>query len=167
MKALALVFMLMTSAAFAGEVIVIESELPRYVGLRTSVETRFQMDTRTTEGFAKVTVSEEDFYQPHPYPYPGGGYYDQWGRWVPAPHRPMPMPTYRTIFQETIKVDGLMLVGNKVMFQAAEGEVDCGTLKKSSVFRVPTIYLSGKCELQGRIVRDGRDQKVVVKLITK
>lgn len=157
MKKFFLVLMLLTcSMAFAGEVVVVESELPHRTSFRTEVDTRFYMDTRTMEGFVKVTVSEERSM-------PTGGYYDQWGRWYPQ--RPMPIPT--VIFQDTVKVDGLMLVGDKVMYSSDSGEVDCGTLGYSRVLRIPTIYLSGNCELSGRVMSGSRTSRIVVKLITK
>jgi hypothetical protein len=181
MKKFLLAMMLFsTVAAQASEVItVLEAGLPYLRTGRTEVDTRFQMDTATKEGFVKVTVSElETIYQPpmgchygpydypYPYPYPGRHY--------PYPHGggyrncyPMPTTVARTIFEDTVKVDNLMLVDNKVIYLGVNGEVECGTLGRSRVLRMPTIFLTGKCELTGRVMRTRTDSSINVTLRTK
>lgn len=57
--------------------------------------------------------------------------------------------------------------GDDVIYQSAEGDVVCGTMGKSRVFRVPTFYLAGKCDLVGTIYNENGVSKVSVKFITK
>ena len=57
--------------------------------------------------------------------------------------------------------------GDDVIYQGAEGDVVCGTMGRSRVFRVPTFYLSGKCDLEGTIVKENGMNKLSVKFKTK
>ena len=153
--------------AQAGEVTVLERDL-MVDSFRSLVDTRFYIDQETHEGFAKIAVSEERYvpgpmggYYPYPSPYPRGpfpgGYYP----------RPMPMPVQVVVFEATVKIDGLMLVGDKVIYHAPEGEVDCGTMGTSRILKRPTLYLSGKCSLDGQITGTRRDTRLTVTLKTK
>jgi hypothetical protein len=154
----------------ASEVTVLDSAIDLVGDYPTIAEARFQMDRSSGEGFVKVSVMQErqviryDHYygrdfpgSGYPYPYPGD-------------YR-MPMPQVHferfNVFSDMVKVDGLALVGDKVMYQGAEGEVECGTLGVSRVLKVPTIYLSGKCQLTSKVNGRYRDPRVVVKLSTK
>lgn len=168
---LALFVVISTTLAFAAEVPVLDTEIRLNRNFyRTDVDARFQMDTSNGEGFVKVSVSQERtvviynrFPSPYPghYPFPGGRY--------PYPdHR---FPETRTerlrVFEDMVRVEGLSLVGDKVIYQGEEGEVDCGTLGVSRVFKVPTIYLTGNCKLTARVVETSSQSRVVIKLITK
>ncbi len=146
---------LCTSMVYAAEVVVMNEDIRLMSNNFTSVDARFHMDQTTGEGFVKVTVTEER-------PDYGGGYYDHMGRWYP---NRMPMPV--VIFQESAKIDGLMLMDDKVIYHGAEGDVDCGKMGVSRVFKKPTIYLSGNCKLSGNISGRYNDTKVVVVLKTK
>lgn len=153
---------LVSSVVNAAEVVVLESKLPYVQQNRAFVETRFYMDTKTGEGYVKAAVNEERFDN-----FPGTGWcsYDPYGRCYPGPHT-----TQRRIvqiFSDKVKVEGLVLMGDQAVYQSAEGNVVCGTMGVSRVFKVPTLYLSGNCKLSGAISREGRDQILVVKLITK
>lgn len=163
MKKLILAALVLVSAAVnAAEVVVYEAQLPLLQSSgRALVDARFQMDFNTNEGFMKVSVSEQRFIYS-----PDSGHYDQTGRWYPGgPGRYQ--PTIVIIFKDTAKIEGLMLMGDKVIYHGAEGDVDCGTIGESRVFRRPIIYLSGKCELVSTIVSDRYSDKLVVTLKTK
>ena len=154
MKKFILAALLVCSSAFADEVTVMDEGLPGIGQYYTTVDARFHMDQATGEGFVKVYVTEER---------PGlGGHYDSNGRWYP---NRMPMPV--TIFSETVKVDGLMLMGDRVMFHSPEGDVDCGKMGVSRVFKRPTIYLNGNCSLSGELKGRWSNSRVVVTLKTK
>lgn len=154
---------LCTAFAFAGEVTVLEKEI-RVDSFRSLVDARFYIDQDTKEGFAKVAVSEERF-APGPYypgPYYPGCYNNYCGGHIP---RPMPIPV--VVFQETVKIDNLMLMGDEVIYHGAEGSIVCGKMGVSRVFKRPTLFLSGKCDLEGRIEGGRRNSTLVVKLKTK
>lgn len=162
MKKFLLASLLMVSAvsAFAAEVIVLDKEMGGLTGYPTSVDARFQVDQNTSEGFADVTVYEE---RPD---YGGRGpvMCDQWGRCYP---QRMPMPMQVIVHTQKVKIEGLMLMGETVMYHGAEGNVDCGRLGVSRIFRKPTIYLNGNCKLTGSVTGNWRNSRLVVKLKTK
>lgn len=152
------VLMVAASVVNAAEVTVLEAALPHARSFRTDVDTRFFVDTDSREGFVKVLVTEErTVYRPH-----GGNC--RMGNCFPDS---FPTTVTRTLLRETVKVDGLMLMDDKVVFHAPEGEVECGTLGVSRVFKRPTIYLSGKCELDEKVVETREGSKLVVTLKTK
>lgn len=144
-----------SSFAFSSEVILMERTVPvMSSSYHSYADARFHMDMQTGEGFVKVSVTEDRWMS--------GGYYDSNGRWYP--HRvPMPM----TVFSDTIKVDGLMLVDKKVIYQGAEGEVECGKMGLSRVFKVPTLYLNGNCSLSSRLSGGWNNRTLTVTLSTK
>ena len=160
-KFLLAAIVLCSSVAFAGEVLVLDQSVMSIGNGRTMVDARFQVDKDTTEGFVDVTVTEER-YVGNPYPGPMGC--DQWGRCYPQ-RMPMPMPV--VVFSQKVKVEGLMLMGDTVMYHGAEGNVDCGTLGVSRIFRKPTIFLNGNCKLIGNVTGNYNNTRVVVKLKTK
>lgn len=152
MRNLLLALIVLTSSvAFGAEVRVLETKVRTFDPAYSNA--KFHMDTDTMEGFAKITVTEERWM-------PGQTWCDQWGRC--RHERPIPMP--RTVFSETVKIEGLMLVGEDIIFSGAEGDVNCGVLKPSRVFKVPTIYLNGNCSLESRL--DRRDN-LTVDFVTK
>lgn len=163
MKMFIMTALLLSSfVANAAEVNVLEADIRVFDTFRTHVDSRFHIDTNTNEGYVKVSVREDQII------YNGGnsgGYYDQYGRWHPIPTPPQ--TTSINIMNKTVKVEGLSLVGNKVIYQGAEGEVDCGTMGVSRVFKVPTLYLNGNCKLESDLVHTRTGSKVVVTLITK
>lgn len=139
-----------TTLVNAAEVTVLETEL--YTGMdsfNTFVQSKFYMDQQTGEGYVKVSVIEEYSFPMDPR--------DPWNR----------NRSFRQIFQDTVRVEGLELVGDKVIFNSPEGEVECGTMGVSRVFKRPTIYLSGNCDLYGRTVGNWNHRKVIVTLKTK
>ena len=146
---------LATSIVNAAEVTVLDTEVPLLQTFDTFVDTRFHMDQTSGEGFVKVTVSENRIEY-------NGGYYDHMGRWYPT-RTTVPV----VVFQETVKVDGLNLIEDQVIFQAEEGEVNCGKMGVSRIFKKPTIYLNGNCKLSGKITGKWERSRVVVKLKTK
>lgn len=146
---------LCTSMVYAAEVVVMNEEIRLMSNNFTSVDARFHMDQTTGEGFVKVTVTEER--QEY-----GGVMCDHYGRCFP---QRMPMPY--VIFEDSAKIEGLMLMGDKVVFHGAEGDVDCGKMGVSRVFKKPTLFLNGNCKLSGRVSGRFNDSKVVVVLKTK
>ncbi len=156
MKTLILAFLVLSvSIVHAAEVTVLEAEVPRLESFNTMVDSRFQMNQSTGEGFVRVTVTENR-------PHWGGGHYDQWGRHFP--HR-TEIPVL--VFQDTVKVDGLMLMNDEVVYHGAEGDVVCGKMGLSRIFKRPTIYLNGNCKLTGRLSGPSYHKKVIVTLKTK
>lgn len=144
------ILVLSASLVHAGEVTVLDVEYTR--GLyNTRIDARFFMDKATTEGFANVTVTEDH------YVYTGNGPWGPWG----GPMGPTYYPV--VILKDSVKIDGLMLMGDKVIYHGAEGDVNCGTLGESRILKRPTLYLTGKCQLQARI----RGHRLTVKLVTK
>lgn len=167
MKKFLIASLLMVSAvsAFAAEVVVLDKELGGMSNYPTSVDARFQVDQNTSEGFVDVTVYEErpDY---NGWNNRGPMACDQFGRCFPQP-MPMPRTMPVVIFSQKVKVEGLMLMGDAVMYHGADANVDCGKLGVSRIFRKPTIYLNGNCKLTGTVSGNWRNSKVVVKLLTK
>jgi hypothetical protein len=158
--------------ANAADVTILTTNVPATRG-NTTVETRFSVDTVMKETFAKVEVTEAitayiqvcnngGYYGP-------GGYYP--GRNYPGryPHpgnyncRSVPQVRYNSILTDKVKIEGMTMNGDEVIYQGAEGDVVCGKMGKSRVFRVKTFFLSGKCELVGKIANG----KLTVKFKTK
>ena len=152
---LILALFIISGTALAGEVVLLEKNIPaRSSSYHSYADARFYMDTQSKDGFVKVSVTEDHWIMT--------GHYDTNGRWYP--HRtPMPM----TIFSQTIKVDGLMMVDDKVIYQGAEGEVECGKMGLSRVLKVPTLYLNGNCSLSARLTGSWNDRMLTVTLSTK
>lgn len=159
-KFIVLALALVSSVAAASEVVtVLEADLSVAPYERTSVDTRFYIDQTTGEGFAKVSVAGTR------YIYQDYCDYDHYGRCFPRNRGPIPVQY--PIYENTVKIEGLMLMGDKVVFHGANGDVECGTMGESRVFRIPTLYLSGKCDLQGRLSRNNRVSTLNVVLKTK
>ena len=148
MKKLILAALALTSSTvFAGQVTVLEAKVPVIESSNQTATTRFYMDQKTGQGYVKAIVTERIF-DHHPNRDNG--------------------PSTIQVFSETVKVDGLVLMGDQAVYQGAEGNVVCGTMGTSRVFKVPTLYLSGDCVLTSTLMRDGRkSKKLVVTLITK
>lgn len=142
-------------SAFAVEIQVLDAALPVMSSYNSQVDARFQMDKTTGEGSVVVTVSEMRWTTM-------GGHYDQWGRYYP--HR-VNMPV--VVFKESTKLEGLALHGDQVIYAGAEGDVNCGRLGESRVLRRPTIFLTGKCKLSGRVTGNWNTARVNVIMKTK
>ena len=168
MKTLIIASLVLASSAFAqaSDVTILSTNLPATRGY-TSVDTKFIVDTEMKEAFAKINVDEQVTVMVRdcsggygPGPRPGPGYP---GRYC----RTFPQTQYRTLFSEKVKIEGMTMNGDDVIYQSAEGDVVCGTMGRSRVFRIPTFYLSGKCDLVGSIVRENGGNKVSVRFVTK
>lgn len=155
MKTLVLSLLLASTSAlaFANEVTLLVKTLPITRGL-LNVDSRFSIDTDMKEGFAKVLVSEQyiEYVQRCNGGYPTGPICTTY-----------PETRYRTVLTEKVKIEGMTMNGDDVIYQGTEGDVLCGTMKPSRVFRVPTLYLTGKCDLESRI----SNNNLVVKFKTK
>jgi len=148
MKKLILAALALTaSSVFASDVIVLDKEVRYYNNTHFQVATRFYMDQESGQGYVKASVAERRTQ------YRGRGDTEV---------------SYHTIFSETVKVDGLMLMGDQAVYQGAEGNVVCGTMGVSRVFKVPTLYLSGNCNLDSTFVKVNRStRRLTVTLKTK
>lgn len=153
MKSLMLALLLISTSAFANEITLLTTTTPISRGFQ-SVSSKFSIDTDMREGFAKIVVSEQYTVYVQRC---GGGY----------PSGPIcttyPETMYRTVLTEKVKIEGMTMNGDDVIFQGSEGDVLCGTMRPSRVFRIPTLYLTGKCVLESRI----RNNNLVVKFKTK
>ena len=155
MKSLIVAFLILgTTLANAAEVLVLETQLPISRTFATRAFARFYMDQTTGEGFAKITATEERYLDMNP-----GCRVGPNGQCFPMPPQTMPV----IIFEETVKIEDLALVSDKIIYNGAEGEVACGTLGVSRIFKKPTIYLSGKCSLEAKV----RGSKLTVNFVTK
>ncbi len=155
MKTIFALLIAISTSAFAAEMTVMDTALPLMSTYDSSADARFQVDSTTGEGSVTATVTEFRWVIM-------GGNYDQWGRYYP---NRVQMPT--VIFKESVKVEGLALHGDQVIFAGAEGDVNCGRLGQSTVLRRPTIFLTGKCKLQTKITGNWSKAHLKVILITK
>lgn len=169
MKTVIIASLVLASTAFAqaSDVTVLTTNLPATRGY-TSVDTKFYIDTDMKEAFAKINVDEQVTI--YVQDCSGGGYY---GPGYPGPSYPgrycrtVPQTSYRNILSDKVKIEGMTMNGDDVIYQSAAGDVVCGTMGKSRVFRIPTFYLSGKCDLVGKIFNENGVNKLSVKFITK
>jgi hypothetical protein len=155
MKFIVALLALGLSSAFAADIQIMEAALTHVSAYDTQVEARFQMDKTTGEGSVVVNVTEMRWTTM-------GGYCDQWGRCYP---QRVNMPV--TVMRESVKVEGLALHGDQVIYAGAEGDVNCGRLGQSSVLRRPTIFLTGNCKLSGRVTGNLNNARVNVIMTTK
>ncbi|HXH74699.1 MAG TPA: hypothetical protein VNJ08_07020 [Bacteriovoracaceae bacterium] len=145
MKKIVLVALMLTaSLTYASEVTVLEAELPYVKGL-VAAGARFAANADRSQGYVNVSVTE-----------------------LTSNDGPdVPTQTMAIIFNKNVKVDGLEIVGDKVMYQGTEGAVECGTLGFTRVFKKPTIYLTGNCKIKADVYRHNGKHTVVAKLRTK
>lgn len=145
MKMFILAALVLTSSiVYAEQIVVMEAKITGSLGSNLDVETNFYMDQTTGQGHVKARVKQ--IMRTHPRE---GG------------------PSHVTVFSDKVSVPNLVLMGNDAVYQGAGGNVVCGTMGVSRVFKVPTLYLNGKCVLSSVILRDGRKHKLVVTLTTK
>lgn len=181
MKNFIIASLMLTSAfaAHAANVTILSTTLPATRGY-TTVDTRFYIDTDMKEAYAEFKVEEQETFYVRDcsyrggygpgYPYPGGyrgpGY--PYPHPYPAPYcRDIPQTRYNTVLTDKVKIEGITMNGDDVIYQGNNGDVVCGTMGKSRVFRVPTFYLSGKCNLDGKVTIQNGQKVLVVKFITK
>ncbi len=142
-------------SAFAAEITVLDSAIPGLSTYDAMVSSRFQMDRASGAGSVIVTVTENRWQDM-------GGSYDQWGHYYP---RRVNMPV--VVFNESVKVEGLALQADQVIYAGRDGDVNCGRLGESSVLHLPTIFLTGKCKLSGHVSGSWSNSRVNVILTTK
>lgn len=181
MKNLILASLVLASSivAQAAEVTVLKTDLPATRG-STDIDTRFYIDTEMKEAYAKIEVNEIETiyvrscsygggfpggyrgpgypggYRGPGYPYPGGTYCQT-----------IPQTRSNTVLTDKVKIVDVTMNGDDVIYQGADGDVVCGSMGRSRVFRVPTFYLSGKCSLEGKVVSEDGKKLLVVKFKTK
>lgn len=156
-----------TAFAYASDVTLMSANLPHTRG-QMMVDTKFHIDTEMREGYAKVYVDERVTVYVQDCGYYGGGYNPRYPQPYPGPYcRTIPQTQYRTVMTDKVKIEGMTMVGDDVIYHGENGDVNCGKMGRSRVFRVPTFYLSGKCELDGRIVNENGVNKLTVSFKTK
>ena len=75
---------------------------------------------------------------------------------------------YRTMLKEKVIVEALRLEGDKVIFKTLEGsDIDCGTMGESRVLKIPTLFLSGNCDLTEKLITTSAGKRLQVRLLTK
>jgi hypothetical protein len=155
MKFIVALLALTIGSAFAAEIQVMDAALPTISSYDAQVDARFQMNTTTGEGSVVVAVTEMRWTTM-------GGFCDQWGRCYP---QRVNMPY--TVMRDSVKVEGLALHGDQVIYAGADGDVNCGRLGESTVLHRPTIYLTGNCKLSGRVTGNWNNARVNVIMKTK
>lgn len=165
MKLLAFLLLLVTSATYAADSVrVFEDRIP-YSRSYTRSYAKFHMDRESSLGFAVIEVTEE--YEVVRWETVCNGSHDP-RRPSPICHQvPRTVREYRTIYNHTEQIPNLVLEGDKMIYHGSTGAVDCGTLGLSRVFRRPTLYLTGNCNLNSHILFDRADKKVVVDFVAK
>ena len=167
-KMIVIAMLAVASFANAAEVNLLAADIGYVDSFNSNVDARFYIDTDSGQGFAKVAVTESRIvYDNFPHPYPGPVRCDPFGCYPGPHHRPMPTTMTRTVFEKTVKIEGLMMMGKQVVYQGAEGNVDCGKMGVSRVFKKPTFFLSGNCNLDGRLISTHTGNKVIVNFKTK
>lgn len=145
MKFFALASLLFSLTAFAGEVVVMDVSAKGSTKFDT-VSARFLIDQTAGTGAAELSVTREHEICHHD---------RETGRdcttWTSV------------ILNEKAPIEGLTVVDKKVSI----GNVDCGTMGVSRVFKVPTFYMSGNCTLSADRVTVAGEKRIIVKLITK
>ncbi len=154
MKKFILLALAFANTAFAAEVTVLEAQLPYVDSFYSRSDASFQMDKTSGQGFALVEVYEDRRIEIC--------HYDQWGRCFPQ-RNPMPW----MIFSQKVKIEGLNLVEKKIVYKGAEGEILCGKMTVSRVFKRPVVKLNGNCKLHSRISGSFNNSKITVTLKTK
>ena len=157
-KTMIAALVLATSIANAAEVTVLKTQVATTpYSYNTTAFAKFAINFDTKETYAKILVTEEVINEwggtPGHYPFPNGPW---------SPNRPM--PSTMTVFSDSVKIDNLILVDDKLIYQGAEGEVECGTMGVTRVFKKPTLLLSGNCKLDADVTRNG---DLTVTFITK
>lgn len=150
-----------TLLAHASDVTVLMTNLPATRGA-TTVETKFHVDTDMKEVFAEINAYEQvTTYVEH-----CSGGYNRPGFPRRTCHT-VPQIRYQNIFTDQVKIKDMAMNDDDVIYQGPQGDVVCGTMGRSRVFRIPTFYLSGKCDLAGTIVNENGINKLSVKFITE
>jgi hypothetical protein len=163
-----------TAFAFATDVTVLTTNLPATRGY-TTVDAGFYIDTDMKEAYAEVEVNEQITVRFQDCSF-GGNYGGGYGRPYPGPYgRPYPGNYCRqstriennTVLTNKVKIAGMTMNGDDVIFQGADGDVVCGKMGRSRIFKVPTFYLSGNCKLEGTINEVMGVKTLNVKFIAK
>lgn len=122
--------LIFTLTAFAAEIPVMEVKGARYYN---NIDTKIKVDLSSGEGSVRLKLSKKVCTR--------GGCRS------------------RPILSKEAKVEGLFLQGDKLIFRGEAADVDCGTMGVSRVFKIPTLFLSGKCDV--KVVESGRTLKVL------
>ncbi|HXH75039.1 MAG TPA: hypothetical protein VNJ08_08740 [Bacteriovoracaceae bacterium] len=126
MKSMFVVCLFLSVSAFASEVTVMQLDGSR-IRSTDEISTKMLVDRSTGEGSVQLTVQRRM--------HRNGGRYNEG------------YETVRTILRQEARVEGLYLQGDKLMFN---NRTECGTYGVSRVFRIPTLYLTGRCDTSVR-----------------
>lgn len=135
MKRLVILTLALVSTLANAEVVKIVDTTLSHNG-STSTFSRFFMDQNSGEGYAQIATT----------------YY-------PASSDEVP----EVIFSKTVKIENLMLMGDQAVYRGTEGDVNCGTLTVSRIFKKPTLILTGNCSFKSNTVGN----KLEVFFVTK
>jgi hypothetical protein len=152
MKLILLFFIFCTSMVQASEILlfdVLDNDLPYF---NTSSEI-FQVNTTNNQGLIRLSLTHE---QTH---------LRCTGR--KEERECNEVTTTQTVLKKDFNVEGLSLEGDKLVYRGIEGAVECATFGESRVFHVPTLYLSGNCQADAKVVTINRVNHLQVKFITK
>ena len=144
--------MFVSSAVMAESFTILDTRISTGYGINTA-SSKFYMDPRTGEGFAKISVLERSYYNDYPGGYPGGypGNICNGYNCYPGSY---PTPIYRTIFSTTVELENITLVDKEMIYTDENRVVNCGKLGTSRVLRRPTLYLTGECKLTEKLLHD-------------
>ncbi len=144
MKILSAAFVLLTSTTFAQtDLTLLSKQMPEPRG-EIRVLTQFIVDSEMKEVFANIEVN------------------DNLATTFPSPHIKI-----MTMMSEKVKIEGMTLNGDEVIYQAPVSDVGCGRIRKSRVFKKSTLLLSGKCNLKWFIQPFKGKKHLTIKFSTK
>lgn len=109
-----------TLSAFAAKTPVMEAEVKRHF---SEISTKIKVDPSSGEGSVQLKV------------------YRRSSRHRGGSHRVL-------MLSQEAKVEGLALQGDKLIFRGETADVECGTMGVSRIFKIPTLFLSGRCDVK-------------------
>lgn len=145
MKTFLMSLLLISTSAFAERITVLDIAADRLWN-SDDILTRFHIDKMDGQGSASVTVIRTVM--------------DDFGDRGPRVRQ-------YTMMQKRAVISGLQMEGDQFIFKGSENDVNCGTLKPSRIFKRPTLYLSGSCQLEAKLEKVEGKKRLKVELVTK
>ncbi|MGE3608275.1 MAG: hypothetical protein AB7I27_01710 [Bacteriovoracaceae bacterium] len=146
-KFIAIAALLVSSLAFAAEMVVLEDKVQTYGSFFARVDSNLYIDTASGEGYATVVVTEDLDLRD--------------GRNIPTP------PQTVVVYKNSVKIEGLHLVGDKVIYTSNAGEIECGKTGVTRYTHRPTIYFNGNCTVDAWVNGRTWDRTVTMVFRTK
>jgi len=143
--------LMFSSIAFAAEVNVMNIAAER-VRSQDNIRANFHLDQASGQGSVQISVTRQVII-------PGDHMGGINGRMGDVNGGSFDL----SILNDEAIVPGLTLEGDKAVFRSGSEAIECGTMGVSRIFKVPTLYLSGKCDLQAFKSGD----RLIVNLVTK